>query len=95
MIFRIEDNWKKELSNMDEAALNELLHKTASHRNAYSTAEEVKIAQLWCALLETRKERDDLDARLKRLEFLLDGFLIRANQLDAGKRKAAEILEKF
>ncbi len=99
MIFKIEDNWKKNLSPEDEAWLNELLHKTAMHRSAYMSAEEVRIAQLWCALLEVKKERerklDELDERLRRLEFLLDGIVSRANQLDEGKRKAAEILERF
>lgn len=72
MLFEKTSNWKKFLSADDEKVLNEFLEKVSNYRPAYKNADDVKIAQLWTALLETRKENSNLNARLKRIESILD-----------------------
>ena len=84
-------DWKTLLGKEDEEKLNELVRSAAKHREAYSKAENIKIAQLWCVLLEMKKEQDELEARLMRLEdvFRSAGERMRETQ------KIRESLEKF
>ena len=77
MLFKATKNWKELLSIDDEEVLNELLKKAAKHRGAYKNADDVKIAQLWCASLELKKENVALNKRLKRIEYLLEGLFER------------------
>ena len=74
MLFNKTANWKKYLSKKDEDSLNKFLEKTSKHRPAYKNAEEVKIAQLWCAALELKKQNEKLSARVKRLENVLNSM---------------------
>ncbi len=80
MIFNATKNWKKFLSSEDEMFLNEILLKTARHRGAYKNADEVKIAQLWCSFVETRKQISAIDDRLRRIEYLLGGIIKRSRE---------------
>jgi hypothetical protein len=80
MIFNATKNWKKFLSSEDEMFLNEILLKTARHRGAYKNADEVKIAQLWCSFVETRKHISAIDDRLRRIEYLLGGIIKRSRE---------------
>ncbi|MBI2583465.1 MAG: hypothetical protein HYW25_02260 [Candidatus Aenigmarchaeota archaeon] len=97
MLTKTEKNWKGFLKPEDEARLNAYLENVAQHRGAYFNADEVKIAQLWCALLESEKRSDRIEERLKRMEFLLEGFLSRYRRLRAEecKEPLTESLEKF
>jgi len=81
-MFNATKNWKKLLAIEDEMALNELLLKTSSHRGAYKNADDVKIAQLWCALVENRKQMSSIDERLKRIEYILGGIIKRSHEDD-------------
>lgn len=74
-------NWKKLLNLDDELLLNEILMKAASHRGAYRNADDIKIAQLWCGMIETKKHLNQLDTRLRRIEKLL-GSIIEKNKED-------------
>jgi len=94
MIFHKEKNWKQFLSSADEEELNRIINRARNHRAAYLNAKEIKIAQLWCALLELKKEKNDIENRLKRLEFLLGGIEERAVRLDK-QGKTYESLENF
>lgn len=97
MLTKTEKNWKNFLRPEDEAKLNAILENAAHHRGAYFNADEVKMAQIWCALLESEKRNDDLQNRLKRIEFLLDGLLARYRRLRAAecKEPLTESLDKF
>ncbi|MBI5332685.1 MAG: hypothetical protein HZB65_03870 [Candidatus Aenigmarchaeota archaeon] len=95
MLLRTENNWKKKLSPEDESRLNEMLERTGVHRPAYSVAEDIKIAQLWCALIEMRKENTHLKERLSRLEYLMDGFVSRATSLELNKQDVLESHKRF
>lgn len=75
MIFKVQDDWKRSLNAKDEAQMNDLLRITAKHRAAYRSAHDVKVAQLWAAVLELSKmlnertqQRDELEKRLGRIE---------------------------
>lgn len=83
--------WKTLLGSEDEEKLNEIIKSTAKHREAYSKAENIKIAQMWCALLEMRKQQDELEARLMRLE---DIFRAAGQRLQE-RQQIRESLEKF
>ena len=83
--------WKTLLGPEDEERLNELIKSTAKHREAYSKAENIKIAQLWCALLEMRKQQESMDARLMQLEDIFRSVGQRLQQT----REIRESLEKF
>lgn len=90
-MFHEKTEWKTLLGSEDEERLNELIRSTAKHREAYSKAENIKIAQLWCALLELKKQQEELEARLSRLEdiFRTAGERMRERQA------IRESLEKF
>lgn len=93
MFFEKTDNWKEFLSAEDERKLNDVLEKAAKHRQAYKIADDVKIAQLWCALVELKKENIELHNRLRRIEFMLNGMIERA---ELGKKELlVESLENF
>ncbi|MFH0837339.1 MAG: hypothetical protein V1870_04375 [Candidatus Aenigmatarchaeota archaeon] len=95
MLLRTEHNWKKKLALEDENRLNEMLERTGVHRPAYSVAEEIKTAQLWCALIEIKKENLHLKERLSRLEYLMDGFVSRATSLELNKQEILDSHKRF
>lgn len=74
MLFAQKD-WKEQLAKEDEEKLNELVRRTLAYRDAYGTAEDVRAAQLWCAVLELKKEHDAMDDRLVRIERILETML--------------------
>lgn len=82
------------LTPEDEQKLNSILEQIKKHRTAYLAAGDVKLAQLWCALLEAKKENALLDARLKRLEASFDSTVARASR-DRPANRLLESLGKF
>lgn len=80
MLFNATKNWKKLLAIEDEMLLNDLLLRGAKHRGAYKNADDVKIAQIWCALVETKKQINSMDERLRRIEYLLGGIIKRSHE---------------
>ena len=94
MLFKIVDDWKQMLPPEDEKRLNSILRNTAKHRSAYRTSKDVKSAQLWCALLEMRKENQMLLKKVKRLEYIFEGLAERMKQ-DTEDKEIIESLEKF
>jgi hypothetical protein len=65
-------DWKENLCVEDEQRLNELLESIRRHRCAYKSAENVQIAQIWCAMIEQQKMINKLEARLSYIERVLD-----------------------
>jgi len=70
--FGKKTDWKENLSIEAEQELNQLLEKVKKHRCAYRSAENVQIAQLWCALIEVMRAIKEIDGRLSRIEKILD-----------------------
>jgi hypothetical protein len=95
LLFKTETNWKGLLSPESEQQLVRLLARVSAHRGAYLNAPDVKIAQLWCAALELARENSQLEARVRRLEWLLNGMIGRAKALDIENKEILESLGKF
>ena len=55
-LFKKKGDWKNNLDDESKQLLSEVLDSTKKHRYAYNSADDVKIAQLWTALVELKKE---------------------------------------
>lgn len=64
---KIED-WKELLDESDQEILAQLLDSTKNHKCAFTHAEDVKVAQLWCALIEMKREMGKLCELVARVE---------------------------
>ena len=95
MLFKIVDDWKQMLPPEDEIHLNDILKSAAKHRSAYRSSKDVKIAQLWCFLLEMKKENALLHKRLKRMEFIFDGIAERIRKESLEDKEILDSLDKF
>ena len=95
MLFKVEKNWKEYMSPEDEERLNDILKKVQKHRGAYSNADDIKMGQLWCAILELRKENAALLRKLQRTEYILGGMVDRIKKQMEDDREVIESLEKF
>lgn len=95
MLFRVEKDWKQLLVPEDEERLNEILRNIAKHRGAYRNASDVRSAQLWCVVLELRKEIAFLHRRLKKIEYLFEGMIERVMKREEEKVSLIESLDKF
>ncbi|MEM7819555.1 MAG: hypothetical protein QXD48_01865 [Candidatus Aenigmatarchaeota archaeon] len=95
MLFKTVRDWKQFLAIDDEEKLNEILRKVAKHRGAYRNADEVKIAQLWCAILELRKENLILQKRLNAMEDIFDAIFEKQRRKEQENRELIRSLERF
>ncbi|MBI2971201.1 MAG: hypothetical protein HYY37_02140 [Candidatus Aenigmarchaeota archaeon] len=90
-----EKDWKEQLPDEDEERLNELLKTVSKYRQAYSEASDIKVAQLWCAILEMNKANAELQERIARIEELLENMLSLAKIKYEEKKKLGESLETY
>lgn len=60
MKFFERDDWKNYLTEENKEVLRELLNVTKKYKGAYFQANEPRIAQLWSALIEIKKELNQL-----------------------------------
>ncbi|MBU5536981.1 MAG: hypothetical protein QW818_03605 [Candidatus Aenigmatarchaeota archaeon] len=67
-LFRKKKDWKDELSDEDKQILSTLLDSTKKHRFAYNLADDIKIAQLWTALVELKKELNKTNELLGKVQ---------------------------
>ena len=95
MLFNSTSDWKQFLSVDDEKRLNELIEKASKYRGAYKNSPDVKTAQLWCTVLELKKENIILQKKIDKLLYVLDGMFDRIREQEHGDRKLIESLEKF
>ncbi|MCS7106113.1 MAG: hypothetical protein NZ942_02245 [Candidatus Aenigmarchaeota archaeon] len=89
MIFQKEEDWKNFLSDEAKEILAKLLDSTKKHRAAYLQAEDVKVAQLWCAIVELQKQFSQLTEVIKKIE---EPFKAIVAIGEAEKRKTIERL---
>jgi ribonuclease HI len=68
VLFGEEKDWKEFLFEDTQVEIADLLERAKKHRCAYSKADDVKVAQLWCALAEVLKQIKEMDARLEKME---------------------------
>ena len=68
-LFKKKEDWKNNLDDESKQILSEVLDSTKKHRYAYNSADDVKAAQVWTALIELKKElqkTNELLGNLKR-----------------------------
>lgn len=68
MVFREKEDWKELLSEEAKQTLSNIFESTKKHRGAYLNADDVKIAQIWCSILELKKDVDEVKKMLGKLE---------------------------
>jgi len=95
MLFTSTKDWKQYLTAEDEERLNDILKKASKYRGAYKNADEIKIAQLWCTILDLRKENAFLQRKIARLEDLLEGMFSKIRKEERDRMSLKESLEKF
>src|SRR3989304_6069455 len=78
--FQKKDDWKKSLTSKDEKKLNEIIIKTEKYNTAYLKSNNVKIAQLWTAILEMEKEKEHIERRVRRMEYIFSGMTERLKE---------------
>ena len=61
------DDWKDMLPRKDQELLAELLDSTRDYRAAYMQADDVKVAQLWTALIEFKKECHEMKEMMEKV----------------------------
>ena len=83
------EDWKEYLSEEAKSILSRLFTKTQKYRGAYREADDVKIAQLWAALVEIQKEIDEVKEMLGKVE---QPFKAIIEVGEAEKRKTIERL---
>ena len=68
MLFGEEKDWKEFMCEDGQVELAELIEKAKKHRCAYMKADDVKVAQVWCALTEVSKDLKKMNEKLKKME---------------------------
>jgi len=71
-----EKDWKEFLCGNAQVELAELIERAKQHKCAYEKAEDVKVAQVWCALAEMSRQ-------IKKLEE--SGVMVSKSPADIGE----------
>lgn len=95
MLIRAADDWKQFLSQEDEDRLNEILKRVQNYRSAYRSSKDIKIAQLWAAVLELHKDNVRLQKKLNRVEYIFDGVTERIKKLQKEDEELLKSLESL
>jgi len=68
VLFGEEKDWKEFLCAPAQEILAELIERAKIHRCAYMQADDVKVAQLWCALAEVTRELKETQLKVQKME---------------------------
>lgn len=82
-------DWKELLAEEDKEIIAQLLDTTRKHKAAFMQAEDVKVAQLWCALIEMKKQIAEYE---KLISKVVEPFKAIVEIGEIEKRKAIERL---
>jgi len=74
VLFGEEKDWKEFLCGNAQVELAELIERSKQHRCAYMQADDVKVAQVWCALTEVSKQVKKIEERLGKVEIAMKGI---------------------
>ena len=85
MLFGEEKDWKELLCGNAQVELAELIERAKQHSCAYMQAEDVKVAQVWCALTELSRQIKAMEERVEKSEVALKGI---AEMGELAKRQA-------
>ncbi|GEM_PF-953811 len=86
-IFAQKRDWKNFLSNDAREILANVFDLTNKHRGAYLNADKKELAQLWCAIIELKKDLDEIKRILGKIE---EPFKAIISIGEEEKRKAIE-----
>ncbi len=67
-LFKKKEDWKNNLDDESKQILSTLLDSTKKHRYAYTNADDAKVAQVWTALVELKKELEKMNEILGRVQ---------------------------
>lgn len=67
VLFEKEEDWKDFLAPDIQQELADMFERTKRHKGAYMQSSDVKVAQLWCALVEMKKEIEELKGAVERV----------------------------
>ena len=67
-LFKKKEDWKNNLDDESKQVLSALLDSTKKHRYAYNSADDVKTAQVWTALVELKKELEKMNELLGKVQ---------------------------
>jgi len=84
-----EEDWKCCLTPEDQEIIADLLEKIKWKKGAFMQADDVKVAQLWCAMVDLKKEIIQLRAGVERTEAPFKDIVSLA---EVEKRRAIERL---
>ncbi|MBI2084361.1 MAG: hypothetical protein HYT70_02000 [Candidatus Aenigmarchaeota archaeon] len=84
-----EKDWKECMTEEDKEVLNSVLHMARKHKCAYMCADDSRVAQLWCAMLEFKKELDEVKAGQEKTQM---PFKALSEMGDVEKRKTIDQL---
>lgn len=95
MLFGEEKDWKEYLCGNAQVELAEIIERAKQHKCAYMQADDVKVAQLWAALIEVSRQIKKLEEKVEKSETALKGI---AQMGEFAKRqvlseKVAELLK--
>ena len=82
-----KEEWKNLLTDESREVLEGLLYLTKRHKGAYTQAEDVKISQLWTALIEMKKQLDETRELVGKLK---EPWIAIVSVGEAEKRKVIE-----
>lgn len=68
VLMKRKEDWKDNLNEEDKQILSSILDSTKKHRYAYESASDVKISQLWTALIELKKELNKTNELLGKVQ---------------------------
>ena len=88
-------DWKQYLFPEDEKNLDDFIKKVLKYRGAYKNSTDVKSSQLWCAVLELRKENFILQKRIKHLESMFECIFNKMKKQEQENLEILKNLEKF
>lgn len=84
-----EEDWKDFLAPDAQNKLSEMFERTKKHKGAYMNSSDVKAAQLWCALVEMKKDLEEMKASVEKVSAPFRAIAVVG---DAEKKKAIQRL---
>ncbi|MDI6806691.1 MAG: hypothetical protein QMD14_02655 [Candidatus Aenigmarchaeota archaeon] len=91
ILFKKNEDWKSLLREDAKILLSEVFDATRMHRAAYTSTPEVKFAQLWCALIEVRREIKRLNETIGKLENSLQSVLNNGEEIKKLNKRIEEV----
>jgi len=90
MLFGEEKDWKELLCGNAQVELAELIERAKQHKCAYMQADDVKVAQVWCAMTELSRQLKSVEEKVEKSEVALRAI---AEMGEITKRQTLTLME--